>query len=421
MTQIKKKIKTRAALFLILTLLSLPIRAEDAPPRKDLVNHITTGFDLLNKLYWSPTLNIWLDRPGDDVRAHYEGRRNPPWWSSANAVEVMIDFMNITGRTDYDKAIDALFDIHRDHRNKVPRMVAELKRRGQWNGKDEERLRARLIKEAESPRSADEHYVDFRNEYLDDSGWWGITWLKMYHRTKDSKYLETAKAIHAHMAKNWRPDKGGGVLWCEDADKQRVNAITNSLFLILSARLHATTKDAAYLQWAEKTLRWFRDNNLYDGTAIVDAPGHKDDYWTYNQGTYIGSLIAMADATGDPSYLDEAARVASTVLTKSGLVLPGGVIVEKLGTSGWDVGMFKGVFIRYLGQLRDALNASRRHSDLALHIDQVIRSSTTSLLKHGIGDDGCFTVAWEEHGKDRSTTFNTQSSGLAALTATLSR
>jgi predicted alpha-1,6-mannanase (GH76 family) len=406
-------------------LASFAIGAEDTTPgslsKAATIRQFTTGFDLLNKIYWSPALNIWLDRPGDDLRAHYEGRRNPPWWSSANAIEVMIDFMNVTDRTDYDASIKAIYDIHRDHRNKVAPMVAELKRRGQWSEKDEERLQRRLKKEAETPRPANEHYVDFRNEYLDDSGWWGITWLKMYHRTKDSKYLDTARAIHAHMAKNWRPDKGGGVVWCEDADKQKANAITNSLFLILSARLHATTKDVSYLNWAEKTLGWFREKKLYDGIAVVDAPDHERDYWTYNQGTYIGALVAMSDATGEPAYLDEAAHVANTVLTKSGVVLPSGIIVEKLGTSGWDVGMFKGVFIRYLGQLRDTLNASRRHTETAQQIDRVIQSSATSLLEHGIGDDGCYTAAWEEAGKDRSTTFNTQTSGLAALTATLTR
>jgi predicted alpha-1,6-mannanase (GH76 family) len=395
--------------------------AADALANEAVIQKVTTGFELLNKSYGSPAIKIWLDRPGDDLRAHYEGRRNPPWWSSANAVEVMIDFMNVTGRSDYDAQIKALYEMHRDHRNKVLLMVAELKRRGQWNESDEERLQRRLKKQAETPRSAGEHYVDFRNEYLDDSGWWGITWLKMYHRAKDPKYLETAKAIHMHMAKNWRPDKGGGVLWCEDAGKQTPNAITNSLFLILSARLHSTTKDSSYLNWAEKTLSWFREKSLYDGTAIVDAPGHKGDYWTYNQGTFLGGLIAMSEATGKAEYLDEAARIADTVMTKSGVILPSGVIVEKLGTNGWDVGMFKGVFIRYLGQARDAFRAKNIHPEVSQRIDEVIRTSTASLLKHGVGDTGEYTVEWQEGGKDRSATFNTQTSALAALTAVLSR
>ena len=394
--------------------------AADELARDATVQRITSGFALLNKLYWSPTLNIWLDRPGDDLRAHYEGRRNPPWWSSANAVEVMIDFMDATGRNDYNDAVTKLYDTHRDHRNKVPLLVAELKRRDQWSEKDEERLQRRQKKEADTPRSPDEHYVDFRNEYLDDSGWWGITWLKMYVRTQDEKYLNTAKAIHAHMAKNWRPDKDGGVLWCEDADKQKANAITNSLFLILSARLYTATKQNSYLEWAGKTHAWFHEKNLYDGTAIVDAPGHKGDYWTYNQGTYLGGLIALAEATGKVDYLDEAARVAATVLEKSGNVLPTGVIVEKLGTNGWDVGMFKGAFIRYLGQFRDALQQKQIHGELAQRIDQTIRASVTSLLNN-VGDDGCYAVAWEEGALDRSTSFNTQTSALAAFTAVLRR
>lgn len=403
-----------------IVLLSQPL-AGLAQTNDEAIKQVTSGFDLLNKLYWSPALNIWLDRPGDDLRGHYEGRRNPPWWSSANTVEVMIDFMDATGRSDYDQTIKSLYEIHRDHRNKVAPMVAELKRRGQWNEKDEERLQRRLKKEAETKRSADEHYVDFRNEYLDDSGWWGITWLKMYARTKDARYLDTARAIHAHMAKNWRPDKGGGVLWCEDADKQKPNAITNSLFLILSTRLYTVTKEPAYLEWAEKTLSWFREQKLYDGTAIVDAPSHKGDYWTYNQGTYLGGLIALWEATSKPEYLNEAARVAETILTKSGVVLPSGVIVEKLGTNGWDVGMFKGVFIRYLGQLRDALKTANRNPELSAELDRVINSTTASMLKNSIGEDGCFTVAWEENAEDRSTSFNTQTSGLAALVATLKR
>jgi predicted alpha-1,6-mannanase (GH76 family) len=97
------------------------------------------------------------------------------------------------------------------------------------------------------------------------------------------------------------------------------------------------------------------------------------------------------------------------------------VIVEKLGTNGWDVGMFKGVFIRYLGQLRDTLKAANRNPELSAELDRVIESTTASMLKNSIGEDGCFTVSWEENAKDRSTSFNTQTSGLSALVATLKR
>ena len=77
----------------------------DPLDRPAIERRIDDGIRVLNRLYWSPTLAIWLDRTGDDLRAHYEGRLNPPWWSSANAVEVLIDFMNATGSHTYDSAV----------------------------------------------------------------------------------------------------------------------------------------------------------------------------------------------------------------------------------------------------------------------------------------------------------------------------
>jgi predicted alpha-1,6-mannanase (GH76 family) len=390
------------------------------PTAKETTQRFNDGLALLDKLYWSPALGIWLDRPGDDLRAHYDGRRNPPWWPSANAVELLIDFMNATGSRAYDERIAALYVLQKDRPKRTTRVVAELKRRKQWTEADEERLKRREQEAAARKPDPHGHYTDFQNEYLDDSGWWALTWLKMYDRTRDAKYLATAKTIHAHMAKNWRPDKGGGILWCEDADKQRPNAITNNLFLILSARLHTRTKEASYLDWAEKTLAWIREKALYDGTGVVDAPGHRGDYWSYNQGTFIGGLTALHEATGKPEYLDEAVEVTDAVLTKSGMTRPDGVIVEKLGTSG-DASLFKGIFARYLAQLRDTLNAKKLHPETAQQLDHHLRASVASLLQHSVGADGLLTAEWHEGGKDRAANFNTQTSALAALVAVLPR
>lgn len=387
-----------------------------APPAaKEVSAIIRDGIARLDARYWSPTLGIWLDRPGDDLRAHHEGRCNPPWWPSANAVEVLLDFMAASGTSDYAAKIGRLYELQKDHRARRALVVAELKRRGQWSEADEQAWQREAQRAGAPPK--DGYYTDFQNEYLDDSGWWAITWLKMYDRTRAPEYLATARTIHTHMARNWWPEKGGGVLWCEDADKQRPNAITNSLFLILSARLYQRTSEAAYLTWAEKTLEWFRAAELYDGTAVVDAPRHRGDYWSYNQGTFIGALTALYQATGRQDYLDEAVQVADGVLHRAGLASPDGVIVEKLGTNG-DSALFKGVFVRYLAQLRDVLREKKLHPGAAQEIDRCIRSSVGSLLRHGIGPDGLFSAEWHEGAKDRRTNFQTQVSALAALVAT---
>jgi len=384
--------------------------------RPELMKAISFGLEAMDRVYWSPTLAIWLDRPGNDVRAVFDGKSRPPWWVSANAVELVVDAMNLAGSSERDASLETLYGLWKDAPARLLRMAPELKRRGQWSPSDEEALSRRLARPPGRGGDAAAYYTDYQNEYLDDSGWWAVAWLKMYDRSGDPKFLRTARTIHAHMAKNWRPDKGGGVLWCEDEDKQRPNSITNTLFLILSARLYSRTHEDAYLGWAEKTLGWMHEAALYDGTAVVDGPGHKGDYWSYNQGAFVGGLVALYESTLRRGYLDEAAAVAGTVLHQSGLVLPTGVFVEKIGTDG-DATLFKGIMARYFGQLVEVLRAAHSHPEVADEIERDLRASAASILAQGPAPDGLYRAEWQPDGKDQRSNFSTQISALIAFLA----
>ncbi|HSJ04429.1 MAG TPA: glycoside hydrolase family 76 protein, partial [Verrucomicrobium sp.] len=303
---------------------------------------VEAGLKVLDERYWCDPISIWLDREGDQLRAHWEGRVNAPWWSAANAVELMVDCATVTQSKTFDARLEAMHDLQRDPVQRWPRVAEALRKKGQWSAQDDTRLAARMARPS--------RHTEFRNEYLDDSAWWAIAWLKMYDRTRDAKYLATARAIHAHMLKNWRPDLDGGVIWCEETGKQKPNAITNGLYLILSSRLAVRVPDGGYREPAGKAIAWLHEKQLFDGRGVVDAPGHVGDWWSYNQGVYLGGLVEYAALTGEPRHLDEAARVIEAVLTQAGFMDADGIVVEKLGTSGWDGCLFKGIFARYLAQ-----------------------------------------------------------------------
>lgn len=382
----------------------------EAASREELVKKFREGMAKLDEVFWVPEIANWLDRPGKDLRGHFEGKINPPWWSCANAVEAMVDFMNLTGTKAYDEQLREIHAGNVQRGSRLSQIAESLKKQGKWNEEDERRLKRR----GRAADPAKVHGSEFRNEYLDDSAWWGIAWLKYHERTQDPRYLRTARVIHQHMAANWR--KEGGVSWAEDADKRDPNAITNSLFVVLSARLFRLTKEKPFLDWAEKTLAWEKEVKLYDGTGIVDRPGHQGDYWTYNQGAYVGGLEALYRATGKAAYLEEAAGVAETVIGKSGVVREDGVLYEKLSTDGWDVGMFKGICARYFAILARTLRSGKVQVETAAKLEKVLEASATTILKSKL-KDGLYPLEWQEPPRAEIHNYNTQLAAMIAILA----
>lgn len=255
------------------------------------------------------------------------------FWHSANALETLIDYMTLSGDKQYQDVIDPACQAFGFYFN--PSFG--------------------------SPG------------YYDDEGWWGIAILKAFTFTQNQSYLTTATQIFDDLANGWDSTAGGGI-WQERNPKSYPDnfkgSIANELFLVLAARLYNTpalNKDQKYLDWANKTWAWLQASGMINKQSLVfgqiSEQGCVDvnNYpQTYTQGVLPGGLVELYKATGDSALLIQASAVANAAILN--MVWPGGVLqdaAERMGIEpNNDVKQFKGVYMRYLGQLYTGLKAA---------------------------------------------------------------
>ena len=321
--------------------------------------------------YGIQTLQQWYSQSS--------GLYAPPsgWWNAANAITVLVNYSRATGSTQYLPAIANTFN----HANKA-------------NGTK-----------------------NFINTYDDDEGWWALAWIDAYDLTGTQAYLTMAESIFADIATEWDTGTCGGGVWWQKPNHYK-NAIANELFLTVAASLANRTTgsaSAAYLAWAQKEWTWFKASGMINSHSQINdgltathpnaCTNNGQTTWTYNQGVILGGPVELYKADQDPTLLSQAEAIANAAIASLAVQ---GILIES-SISGNDAPQFKGVFVRNLVVLNDAVHNP--------HYKTFVDANANSIWANDQGRNYEFGALWQ--GPFDSADAIRQSSALDALLAAM--
>jgi len=296
------------------------------------------------------------------------------WWQAAVALSTVEAYAQATGDNSYDAAIVSAFELHSGG--------------------------------------------DFEDNSDDDTAWWALVWLQAYDITHVSAYLSMAETDADYIHEGWDGACGGGIWWQRNPGYYK-NAISNELFLELTAWLHNTINgDVKYLTWAEAEWSWFSRSGMINGSDLINdgvggnCTNNGAPTWTYNQGVILAGLAELYQATGNRSLLTTAEHIASAAI---GQLTIAGVLTEPCRGADCaarldgDTQAFKGIFVQDLKILAVTAKTSKFNAFFSRQARSIDADDATA--SHDFG------MSWSGPAADVSSA--TQASALDALVAAL--
>ncbi len=300
-----------------------------------------------NALAAAKALQTWYDTPSGLWST-------TGWWNSANCLTVLADWASLAAPAAQNLNIAGTIS---NTFNNAQRVVVATQKTVSATG---------LITSTYQMQSLEKRgFSQFLNDYYDDEGWWALALIRSWDVTRQQAYLDMAERIFKDMQAGTDTKCGGGIWWSKE--RAYKNAISNELYLSVAASLanRIAGKKQQYVQIAKDEWAWFKksgminkDNLVNDGLKI-NADGscgnNGMNTWSYNQGVVLGGLVELSKATGDTSYLSEAAAIAKAAIKL--LSDSNGIIreVDKCEPNcGNDGSQFKGIFVRNLHYLHQA-------------------------------------------------------------------
>ncbi|KAL0581316.1 hypothetical protein V5O48_000692 [Marasmius crinis-equi] len=208
----------------------------------------------------------------------------------------------------------------------------------------------------------------------DDAGWivlalWKMADYKANRGQSNTAFLNSASKIYDIIAGQWDNVCGGGVWWSTAHTYK--NAITNELFLLLSAQGFRRGFGQKYLDNAQKTWTWLKnsgmrngDNLWNDGLDTATCKNNGQTTWTYNQGVIASGLAELAVVTGDRTLLTEAEKTLDATISRlsTNNILRESCDNAQAGAAvcNQDQQIFKGLWTKHLQFYLDAANEASR-------------------------------------------------------------